>query len=86
MKIYEKATEFLVENGMFEAQAKDVISIAKERPENAVWSKRWSDDIEGYPASALAVLLHSVKSSAIEWIDVNLPEAWYRPLFADETT
>lgn len=82
MTFESKAIEYLYQNGMFEDQAKAVVEIAKAAPENEPMKGRWQDDIEGYPPTMLQVLALSLDSAAVEWIDANLPHAWFRPMFA----
>ena len=43
--------------------------------------RRWNDQVDDYPPQLLAVLLMSVNTAALEWIDANLPKAFYRDMF-----
>lgn len=45
----------------------------------------WDDTVDGYPPQLLAVLWLGVRRAAVDWIDENLPKAWYRPMFVDAT-
>jgi hypothetical protein len=77
------ARKELVANGMFESQADAVLSAVKADSDNKAMD-RWTDDIEGYPSSMLAVVWLMVSTTALAWIDANMPRAWYRPMFLPE--
>lgn len=82
MTIQEQITKRLVDNGMFEDQANQVISLLKaDKICQDTMQDRWGDNIEGYPPQFLAVMWVTTKRHALAWIDANLPLAWYRPLF-----
>lgn len=83
MTIEETLVEMLVDCGMFDSDAKAVMERVKADKGNEAMSMRWRDGIEGYPEQLLAVLWLSTKRHAVEWIDDNIPLAWYRPMFAD---
>lgn len=69
----------LVENGMWHGQAVEVIKLAKtDMPE---LKDRWNDDISGYPKEFLSVTWFAIKRYALQWIDKNLPSAFYRQMF-----
>ena len=44
---------------------------------------RWLDSTEGYPKCMLSLITVSAARAALDWIDANCPQAWYRPMFAD---
>jgi hypothetical protein len=73
--------DHLVSHGMFESQAQQVLSIVKERNEamNDVWKKNTAD----YPNTMLQVIILDADRAAIEWIDENLPLAFFRQIFAN---
>ena len=52
--------------------------------EDTVMGNRWADDEGGYPKAMLNVLHVTVNRCAVEWIDKNCPEAWYRDVFTGE--
>jgi len=82
MTLEEKIKEMLFERGLFEDQAKEIFDMMREDKANESMQDRWRDDIAGYPEPLLAVLWMSAKLTAVQWIDDNCPQAWYRPLFA----
>lgn len=77
----EFATKYLVDRGMFPEQAAKVLEIVKIRhPE---MNDRWGDGVDGYPDVMINVVTISLKQTGLEWINHNLPMAWYRPMFAE---
>lgn len=75
----------LVNNGMFENQAKAVMDEVVKHPSNEPMKDRWNDRVDGYPPQMQAVCLLSIKTQALEWIDKNCPQAWFRPMFVLES-
>jgi hypothetical protein len=53
-------------------------------PSNEAMADRWDDDIEGYPPNFPSIVLYSLRKNAVAWVDENLPEAFWRPLFASD--
>lgn len=83
MTIREKLTELLVENGMRPNDASEVMERVIDDDGAEVMEGRWDEVIDGYPKSLMATLWLITKSIALEWIDANNPEAFYRPLFVN---
>ena len=83
MTLKESVLEFLVSNGMFPEQAEQVFDLVKSAPENDAMLARWNDQQDAYPDVIMKMALLSAKEKAVEWIDENLPRAWYRPMFAN---
>jgi hypothetical protein len=71
---------------MFEDQANIVIEAVKASKENEAMKGRWSDDVSGYPRLMLGILHLTLRRHALEFIDANFPEAWFRPMFETEVT
>jgi len=82
---FEKfAQDYLFNNGMFEDDAKKVIELAKEDEVLGDTMKgRWEDDTEGYPPFMKSVFIVSLNSVAVKYIDANIPQAWFRQVFAE---
>lgn len=76
----EWAENQLQARGLFPDQAKAVIDIAAASAENESMASRWSDSVDGYPETMKSVLWMSIKTHALEWIDTNCPQAWFRPM------
>ena len=72
---------FLIENGMFESQADEVIDIATSHSALESMSSRFLDDVSGYPEVMSTLCLVSIKAVALVYIDEKCPAAWFRPMF-----
>ena len=83
INIETKIKNMLEENGMCGKSADAVMNKAKEAIPDM--KNRWGDDINDYPNPLVAVIWVTTKNIALEWIDENLPKAWYRPMFVDTT-
>ena len=46
---------------------------------------KWNDYIKEYPPEFLSALWIVVRRCALEWIDENAPDAFYRVLFTGES-
>jgi hypothetical protein len=73
----------LVENGMFESQAEKVVDIAIPELNKLVDSYQITFDrpADEYPSSLYAVLFIAIKPIALKWIEENLPQVWFKPMF-----
>lgn len=79
MTIEQKMQKRLEKNGMFESQAEKVMLLAKNHVLFADLDLHWKD--EEYPDMLLASVWISIREVALEWIDQNIPKAWYRDMF-----
>jgi hypothetical protein len=79
MTIEKYLLEYLIASGMFEIQAKQVIELA--RAGSPYMTGRWNDIVKGYPDIFMGTMKVVINRYALEWIDNNLPAAWYRPMF-----
>jgi len=81
---FEEAVKNMLYNcGMFERQAEAVSKAMKADEANAAMKDRWNDNIEDYPPVMMALMWMSAKQHALQYIDENCPNAWFRPLFAE---
>jgi hypothetical protein len=80
--IRQWAERYLYERGMFPDQAKAVVDTVEA--DNEPMKGRWNDATDHYPPHLLAVLTFTIDAAAVEWIDANLPRAWYRAVFAKQ--
>lgn len=57
--------------------------IAMPKIDNIVdsYSFSWNRPADEYPESVYNVLWISLKDIALDWIEENLPMAWYKPMF-----
>jgi hypothetical protein len=77
----------LEQRGMFPNQAEEVMVEFRKRAVQALGENnayRLGDEVEGYPKQFLLLLLMDLSTCAVEWIDKNLPEAWFRPMFGGQ--
>lgn len=84
MTIANEVKKFLVDRGMFEDDANAVLERMKTAPENGAMKDRWNDPVSDYPPAIKALALFSAKKHGLEYIDENIPKAWFRPMFDDE--
>jgi len=91
MTTREKFEQIIFNHGVFESQAKAMMDFAIPKIDakmdaQEVQKLTWHLDADGYPNALYAtVFMIYIKPLVVEWIDENLPLAWYRPLFTSET-
>ncbi len=81
--IEERLRERLINNGLFDFQADEILSAVKSDPVNETMLGRWGDEATGHPVELMAVVWYNTKRHALAWTEKNFPMAWYRPLFQD---
>lgn len=89
MTFEDKLKAMLVERGLFDDQADEILALVKADEANKAMRGRWQDNIEEYPPQMIVVLWISVKDAALKWIDEHCPQASFRPfrpLFEDDQT
>lgn len=74
----------LTNSALWPDQVDAVVERVKVAQENEAMAQRWNDDIKGYHPMTLNMFWCTVKRHALEYIDAECPEAWFRPLFAEE--
>lgn len=74
MTLQERLEGLLVKHGLWPEEAKAVLQMCVEAPENECMAVRWDDEATGYPPQLLAILWMSVKQHAVTWIDANKPK------------
>lgn len=79
----QKFEKMLFERGMFEAQASKVMDLAIPKLQELVveYQITWDKPANKYPEAFYNVAFITVKEAALEWIDTNLPRAWFRAMF-----
>lgn len=75
---------YLKDRGVyFEAHLKGMMEYIKNDPSMEGMKNRWNHPVEDVnPMKAMLRLI--AKRKALEWIDENLPNAFFRPLFSGE--
>lgn len=71
--------DMLVNNGMFEEQADEVMKVA-ERDIDSM-NENWGKEADSYPKVIITLTQSHVKRITLKWINENAPEAWFKPLF-----
>jgi hypothetical protein len=84
MTTKEKLLRFLVSTGMFPNQAEAVFERALPQLEVDDYRVTWDGPCDDYPEVIYGCWLMVLKEVALEWIDENLPNAWYRPMFTPD--
>lgn len=79
----EKLEYMLTQRGMYESQASKVMDMAipelnKLSDDYKITFDRPADE---YPAVIYDLLFISIKPIALNWIDKNIPQAWFREMF-----
>lgn len=75
----------LINSGMFPDQVDAVVERVKAAPENESMAQRWNDDASGYAPQMLSILWLTTKRHALEYIEAECPQAWFKPLFEEQT-
>lgn len=83
MTTREKFEEMLYNMGVFESDASAIMDlaipmIAEMLPQ---YSITWDRPSTEYPDPFYTVVFITVKRAALQWIDANKPQAWFRPMF-----
>ena len=76
-----KFKAMLIERGMFDTQADEVIEAFKPRMETDGYNMTWDRPACEYPDAIYTVGSVFLFQEAIKWIDANKPMAWFRPMF-----
>lgn len=79
--IRDFCVQYCTQRGMFDSQAEAVVEQMMADPALESMAGRWDDRVSDYPQPMLAVLVMSLRSNAVSWIEENLPKAWYKPMF-----
>ena len=77
--VKEFLLHYMVQNGMFLSKAQEVFDIFSSQ--DHVKDIRWDASLDYYPDAMLAILQLCINSEVVMWIDKNLPNAYFRPMF-----
>lgn len=69
----------LEESGIWPQDVQSILELAKKGM--PTMDDVWSRSTIGYNPVVLNVAWIAVKSIALEWIEENQPNAWYKPMF-----
>jgi hypothetical protein len=81
MTFEQLAHDHLFNNGMFEDNVSAVIELAKKDEVLDSMSGRWTDKTDDYPPFMEKIFILSLDHVALKYIDENIPQAWFRPVF-----
>ena len=81
MTFSEKIKSMLTQCGMFDDMAEKVLEMVKADPANEVMKNRWNDRVSDYPQVMENIMWLAAKKSALEYIEENCPNAWFKPVF-----
>jgi hypothetical protein len=81
MTIREFVESYCTDRLMPESEAAKVAELVRAYP--SVAAVRFSDPTGAYPKALLGVIQAITKKLALEYIDRNRPEAFYRPAFVE---
>ena len=71
----------LVNNGLSNLAADNIMHVVRAAPENESMSGRWADDVGEYPAVMQRMVLLTINRYALRWIEQNCPDAWFKAMF-----
>ena len=84
MTTKQKFEKMLFEMGVFESQASQIMELSMPRFSELLpqYLVTWERPADEYPDTFYNVgFAVVVKKAALDWIDANLPMAWFRALF-----
>jgi len=84
LTLKEKLIEQCMRNGMMKSAALATVEAATPEINASGGGNhhiQWDWPWDGYPTELVAVWMTIVKRHGLEWIDANLPQAFYRPMF-----
>jgi hypothetical protein len=83
--IENKLIQMLVSHGMGDGQAKEAMKFAlprlKENTDLEDYKINYQDSEGSYPLIIYNTLFSILKPLVLEWIELNKPLAWYKPVF-----
>lgn len=82
MTTLENQTQLLFNMGLFQPQAEAIMKVAVEELNESV-NVNWNDDITGYPPAIQGMIHLAIKPIALNWIEENCPNAWFKEMFVD---
>lgn len=79
----QRFEKMLVDNCMFEEQAKSVMEIAMPIIDATMENYKftWDRPADEYPEQLYNVVFLSIRPIALKWIEDNIPNAWVKPIF-----
>ena len=86
MLLREKFEAMLIENGMSNNQAKEVMVKAMVNLNTMFtdYNISWNRSADEYPSVVHNVIFNGIKKIALDWIEENKPMAWFKPMFENK--
>lgn len=83
MTTKEKLIQMCVDRGMSQQQAKEVVdnAVPDMNKEAGNYRITWNRPANEYPDVMYSTWFVTVARHAVEWIETNMPQAWFRPMF-----
>lgn len=81
MTIFEWAIDYCKERGMQERDATVVVERVILHPATSSIRSGWGSEFESYPEPLKKLLVRTINDCVLEWIKLEDPHAFYRPLF-----
>lgn len=78
MNFKDKMTQALINRGIFDDEAAEVVRLAMDHESLADMKQRWMEDTGNYPKMMVSIVWISVQAIALDYIDNNCPKAWFR--------
>ena len=83
MTIYNKFISMLIDIGMSNTQAKEVMKLAIPKLRIITENHHISFDasVDSYPEVIYNILFATIKEVGLEWLEEHKPQAWFKPMF-----
>lgn len=83
MTVQKRLERMLVSKGMLEIQAKEIVELSKPDLHELVddYKITFNANEYSYPDVIYNVLFMAIKPTALKWIELHKPEAWYKSIF-----
>lgn len=84
MTLREKMEDILIQRGMFSKDATAIMDMVTEgfKWANPLWWSMLNKNLKNCPATCYKPIWNWVKMSAKDWLEENVPGAWYLPKFS----
>ena len=83
MTVKEKLMQSVVKKGLSLLEATHVVELAIPKIDELVpnYDITWNRPSEEYPNMLYVIMSPIVNGVALEWIEENCPQAWFKPMF-----
>lgn len=83
MTTKQRLHAMLTDRGMFDSQADKVLAdfIPAMNKESNEYNITWDRPADEYPDIMYSLWFQQLKVYALNWLNENAPEAWFKPMF-----